>query len=176
MCHAECLYVTCSRVSKVVAHAHGAVSVCARPSSVRVRPSGYLRGLLLRGVLFFSVRKETLFETLSSELFDVVCGESCYSETLCESPCYGIRAAMVWSGRLLVLRWCYRFLSSLLFAFSLLDLMLVSLFLSTAARGPLPLSCGDTCPEFCGGQRRVSFFLRWPCTSVRRAHDRLRLL
>ena len=68
------------------------------------------------------------------------------------------------------------FLSSLLFPFTLLVLMLVSLFLSTAARGPLPFSCGDKSPGFCGGQRRVSFFLRWPCTSVSRAHDRLGLL
>ena len=67
------------------------------------------------------------------------------------------------------------FSSSLSFPFTLLDLMLLSLFLSTAARGPLPFSCGDTSPGFCGGQRRVSLFLRWPCTSVSRAHDRLLL-
>ena len=102
MCHGECLYVTCSRVSKVPAHAHGAVSVCARPSSVRVRPSRYFRGRLLRGVLFFSVlsRRSTRFR-LSRLTW--VCGESCYSETLRESLLRDFRPRWYGMGDC----WCY---------------------------------------------------------------------
>ena len=109
MCHGECLIVVRSRGSKKMAHAHGAVSFCARPSSVRIRSSGSLRGRLLRGVFFLLSSYATVLETLSSELFDVVSGEGCYSETLFEGPCYGIRSAMtivlsfffhlLWCGR-----------------------------------------------------------------------------
>ena len=109
LCHGECLSTSCSAVSQVsVAHAHGAVSVCARPSSVRAPPVN-LRGRLLRGVLFFSVLTRRSWRRFRLSCLTWVCGESCYSETLCESPCYGIPAAMVWYGRLLMLRLCCLF-------------------------------------------------------------------
>ena len=141
----------------------------------------------------FLISNATLLQTLSPELFVVVCGEGCFCESLCERPCYGIRAAMVWNGRLVVASMVLSFfLSTPLFPFSLLDLMLVSCWpkfglstvpagwlmgrpvsknhplqrkrrlrllsasrvptrsvatqvsLATAARGPLPISCGET--------------------------------
>ena len=87
-----------SRVSSLLTHTQCRFAPVLRP--------------FLRKRSFLLSSNGTLLETLSSELFDVVCGEGCYSETLCESPCYGIQAAMVWYGRLLVVRFCYRFLSS----------------------------------------------------------------
>ena len=109
----------CSRVSKATWLTHMAqVSVCARPSSVRVRPSGYLRRSAASEA-FFSFSVLTLFALgdsyLSSELLDVVCGESCYSETLCESPCCGLQAAMVLVWATVGVTFVLSFLSSLLF-------------------------------------------------------------